>query len=72
MSFLSPLASLVALAVVLPLAAFALLEVRARRVSAQLRLEPPPLRTRLGVPGEIAIVAGRSGGELPGRDARPR
>ena len=61
MSFLSPLASLVAVAVVLPLAAFALLEVRGRRVSAQLRLEPPPLRTRLGVPGAIAIVAGLLG-----------
>ena len=61
MSFLSPLASLVALAVVLPLAAYALVEVRARRVSAQLQLQPPPLRTRLGVPGAIAIVAGLLG-----------
>ena len=51
MNFLSPLASLVALAVVLPLTAYALLELRSRRVSAHLRLEPPPLRTRLGVPG---------------------
>ncbi len=61
MAFLSPLASLVALAVVVPLAAFALLELRARRVSAHLRLEPPPLRTRLGVPGAIAVVAGLLG-----------
>ena len=61
MAFLSPLASLVALAVVVPLAAYTLLELRARRVSAHLRLEPPPLRTRLGVPGAIAVVAGLLG-----------
>src|SRR5947208_10596133 len=61
MDFLSPLASLVALAVVVPLTAYALLELRARRVSAHLRLEPPPLRTRLGVPGAIAVVAGLLG-----------
>jgi von Willebrand factor type A domain len=61
MSFLSPLASLVALAVVLPLLAFALLERRARRVSAHLGLQPPPLRSRLGVPGAIAAVAGLLG-----------
>jgi hypothetical protein len=60
-SFLSPLASLVALAVALPLLAFALLERRARRVSSGLGLEPPPLRTRLGVPGAIAVVAGLLG-----------
>src|SRR5439155_13703889 len=53
--------SLVALAVVVPLAAYTLLELRARRVSAHLRLEPPPLRTRLGVPGAIAVVAGLLG-----------
>jgi hypothetical protein len=57
MEFLSPLAALVAVAVVLPLAAHALLERRARRVSARLGLEPPPLRSRLGVPGAIAVVA---------------
>ena len=57
MNFLSPLAALVALAVVLPLAAYALLEVRARRVSQRIGLEPPPLRSRLGVPGAIAVVA---------------
>jgi hypothetical protein len=57
MEFLSPLAALVAVAVVLPLAAHALLELRARRVSARLGLEPPPLRSRLGVPGAIAVVA---------------
>ena len=61
MDFLSPLASLVALAVALPLLAFALLERRARRVSSGLGLEPPPLRTRLGVPGAIAVVAGLLG-----------
>lgn len=57
MSFLTPLAALVALAVAVPLAAHALLEVRARRVSRRLGLEPPPFRTRLGVPGAIAVVA---------------
>jgi hypothetical protein len=57
MNFLSPLAALVALAVAAPLAAHALLEVRARRVSRRLGLEPPPFRTRLGVPGAIAVVA---------------
>ena len=61
MNFLSPLASLVALAVVVPLAAYALLELRSRRVSAHLRLEPPRLRSRLGVPGAIAVVAGLLG-----------
>jgi hypothetical protein len=61
MNFLSPLAALVALAVVLPLVAYALVELRARRVSEHLRLTPPPLRTRLGVPGAIAAVAGLLG-----------
>jgi hypothetical protein len=61
MSFLSPLGALVAVAVVVPLAAYALLELRARRVSHRLGLEPPPLRTRLGIPGAIAIVAGLLG-----------
>lgn len=57
MDFISPLAALVALGVVVPLAAFALLEVRARRVAQVLTLEPPPLRTRLGVPLAITFVA---------------
>jgi hypothetical protein len=57
MDFISPLAALVALGVVVPLAAFALLEVRARRVSRVLTLEPPPLRSRLGVPIAITLVA---------------
>jgi hypothetical protein len=57
MSFLSPLAALVAVAVAAPLAAYALLELRARSVSRRLGLQPPPLRTRLGVPGAIAVVA---------------
>jgi von Willebrand factor type A domain len=61
MSFLSPLAALVAVAVAAPLAAHALLELRARRVSQRLGLEPPPLRSRLGVPGAIAVVAGLLG-----------
>lgn len=57
MSFLSPLGALVAVAVVLPLGAYALLEARSRRVSQRIGLEPPPLRARLGVPGALAIVA---------------
>ena len=57
MEFLSPLAALIAVAVVLPLAAHALLELRSRRVSRRLDLEPPPLRSRLGVPGAIVVVA---------------
>jgi hypothetical protein len=57
MEFLTPLAALVAVAVVLPLAAFALLELRSRRVSGRLGLEPPPLRTRIGIPAAIAVVA---------------
>jgi hypothetical protein len=61
MNFLSPLAALVALAVVLPLVAYAFVELRSRRVSANLRLVPPPLRARLGVPGAIAAVAGLLG-----------
>ena len=61
MSFLSPLAALVAVAVVVPLAAYALLELRSRRVSGRLRLELPPLRSRLGIPGAIAVVAGLLG-----------
>jgi hypothetical protein len=61
MSFLSPLAALVAVAVVVPLAAYAFLELRSRRVSQRLRLEPPPLRSRLGIPGAIAVVAGMLG-----------
>jgi hypothetical protein len=61
MSFLSPLAALVAVAVVLPLGAHALLELRARRVSQRLGLQLPPLRSRLGVAGAIAAVAGLLG-----------
>jgi von Willebrand factor type A domain len=61
MSFLSPLAALVAVAVVAPLAAHGLLELRARRVSRRLGLRPPPFRSRLGVPGAIAVVAGLLG-----------
>ena len=57
MALLTPLASLVAVAVLVPLAAYALLERRARRVSRNLRLTPPPLRSRLGVPVAITAVA---------------
>ena len=61
MVFLTPIAALVALAVVLPLAAYALLERRTRRVSRALTLTPPPLRSRLGVPVAIVAVAGLLG-----------
>lgn len=61
MAFLTPTAALVALAVVIPLAAHALLERRARRVSRHLTLTPPPFRTRLGVPVAIVAVAGLLG-----------
>ena len=57
MTFLSPWGAWVAAAVALPLAAFALLEVRARRVSARIGLTPPPLRSRFGVPVAIVVVA---------------
>lgn len=57
MDFLTPLASLVALVVVAPLAAHALLERRARRVSRRLGLSPPAIRSRLGVPVAIVAVA---------------
>jgi len=57
MTFLSPLGALVALAVVLPLAAYALLEVRSRRVSGRIGLTPPALSSRLGVPVAIVLVA---------------
>jgi hypothetical protein len=61
MAFLTPMAALVALAVVVPLAAHALLERRARVVSRHLTLTPPPFRSRLGVPVAIAAVAGLLG-----------
>jgi hypothetical protein len=57
MSFLSPLGSLVVVAVVVPLATHALLEVRARRVARTLTLTLPPIRSRLGVPLGITGVA---------------
>jgi hypothetical protein len=57
MSFLSPLGSLIVLAVVVPLAAHALLEIRARRVARALTLTVPPVRSRLGVPLAITGVA---------------
>jgi hypothetical protein len=57
MTFLSPLAALVALAVVLPLGAYALLELRSRRVSGRLGLTLPPLRSRFGIPVSLAVVA---------------
>ena len=57
MNFLSPWGAWVAVAVLIPLAAFALLEGRARRVSGRIGLTPPPLRTRLGIPIAICVVA---------------
>jgi hypothetical protein len=57
MTFLSPLGALVAVAVVLPLGAYALLELRWRRVSERLGLTLPPLRSRFGIPAALAIVA---------------
>jgi hypothetical protein len=57
MTFLTPLASLVVLLVVVPLAAYALLELRARRVSRVLQLTPPSLRSRPGIPAAIVAVA---------------
>jgi len=57
MTFLSPLGALVALAVVLPLGAYALLELRSRRVSERIGLTLTPLRSRLGIPAALAVVA---------------
>lgn len=57
MTFLSPLGALVALAVVLPLGAYALLELRSRKVSERIGLTLPPLRTRFGIPVSLAVVA---------------
>ena len=57
MTFLSPLGALVALAVVLPLGAYALLEVRSRRVSERIGLKLPPLRSRFGIPVALAVLA---------------
>lgn len=57
MAFLSPLGALIALAVVAPLAAHGLLELRARRVARNLTLALPPVRSRLGVPVAITGVA---------------
>jgi len=57
MTFLSPLGALVALAVVLPLGAYALLELRSRRVSERIGLTLPPLRGRFGIPVALAVLA---------------
>ncbi len=57
MTFLTPVASLVVLFVAVPLAAYALLERRARRISRRLSLTPPSLRSRPGIPLAIAAVA---------------
>jgi hypothetical protein len=57
MTFLSPWGAWVAVAVLLPLAAFALLEARARRVSRRIGLTAPPLQGRLGIPIAICVVA---------------
>jgi hypothetical protein len=57
MIFLTPLAGLVALVVVVPLAVHALVERRARRVARRLRLPGPAVRSRLALPLAIAAVA---------------
>jgi hypothetical protein len=57
MTFLSPLGALVALAVVLPLGAYALLELRSRRVSERIGLTLPPLRSRIGIPAALVVLA---------------
>ena len=57
MAFLTPLASLVALAVVVPLVANVVLERRAGRVAAHLGLASAPLRTRIGLPVAITLIA---------------
>ena len=55
--FLSPTGGLVALAAVLPLAAFLLLERRIRRVTQGLGVPPAPLGTRLSVPLALTAAA---------------
>lgn len=57
MSFLTPWAALVGVAVVLPLAAFFLGERRLERVRAALRLPPPPQVRRRLVPAALVLVA---------------
>jgi hypothetical protein len=57
MTFLSPLGALIALGVLVPLGAHLLLERRARRVARNLRLIPPAMLSRLGVPIAIFGVA---------------
>src|SRR5947208_7458571 len=57
MTFLSPLASLIAIAVLVPLGAHAILERRARRIAGKLGLALPPMRSRFGVALAIAAAA---------------
>ena len=56
MVFLSPVAALVALAVAVPLAAWVLFELRARRVASRIGLLDAP-RPRLGVPVALVLLA---------------
>jgi hypothetical protein len=57
MAFLSPMGALIALAVLVPLGAYLLLERRASRVARNLTLTLPPMWSRLGVPIAITGVA---------------
>ena len=57
-SFLTPTAALVVLAVAIPLAAFALAEARARRARAAIGLPPPAARTVVVVPLAVCALAG--------------
>jgi hypothetical protein len=54
--FLTPLGGLVAIGVLLPLAAFAYVELRARRARKQLALAPPPLRSTALLGTSLALV----------------
>jgi hypothetical protein len=61
LSFLTPTAALLALASVLPLAAFALFERRARRVRRALGLPEPPRRGRAATAAALTAVPGLLG-----------
>src|SRR5205814_1732724 len=61
LAFLSPLVALVAVGVVLPLAALAVAERRARRARALLGLAPPSLARRAAPVAALALVAGLVG-----------
>src|SRR5919204_943341 len=57
MSFLTPLAALIALVGAVPLAAFVIGERRRRRVNELLRLPPPSERSRLAPGIALAVIA---------------